>query len=74
MIALTIDPSNPATLYAASPGNGVYRSDNRGDTWTRLPLEISIVQALAVDPTDSARVYAGAAAKSSDAFVAKIVE
>jgi hypothetical protein len=33
-----------------------------------------MVQAQAVDPTNSARLYAGAVANPSDAFVARIVE
>jgi photosystem II stability/assembly factor-like uncharacterized protein len=72
--ALIIDPTNAAMLYTALTGGGVYRSANRGDTWTRLPPEFSTVQALAVDPSNTARVYAGAAANPSDAFVARIVE
>jgi len=34
---LATDPVNPATLYAASAaGEGLFRSDDSGDTWVRL--------------------------------------
>ena len=72
--ALAVDKLRPGTIYAAVVSGGVFRSSDRGDTWTRLPLEISKIQALAVDPTNSLRLYAGALQNPSDAFVARIEE
>lgn len=32
--ALAIDPSTPATLFAGTHGGGVFKSTNRGTSWT----------------------------------------
>ncbi len=61
--SLAIDPSNPATLYAAdgSYGSRIYRSDDWGDRWTEIGRGLSgdlFVYALAVHPTDSRTVLA----------------
>jgi photosystem II stability/assembly factor-like uncharacterized protein len=47
--AIAVDPSNPKTIWvgtgeswlrnSVSPGDGVYRSTDGGDSWTRLGLE-----------------------------------
>jgi photosystem II stability/assembly factor-like uncharacterized protein len=62
---LTIDPTNPETLYAASGsqynGDGVLKSINGGLSWTLLSnglTSISVIS-LAVDPINSQIVYAG---------------
>jgi hypothetical protein len=44
------------TLYAAT-ASGLYRSSNRGDTWTRTGLTVS-VHDLAIDPWDPGVLYA----------------
>jgi len=54
---LAIDPVNPDTLYAG--GLGVHRSVDGGKTWRKAGLPRSPVLALAVDPKDTAVVYAG---------------
>ena len=57
---LAIDPSNPATLYAALYFYGVYKSTNGGVSWAPATLGLPRdVQALSVDPTNSNTVYAG---------------
>lgn len=53
------------TIMVATAGQGILRSNDDGKTWHRLGLKEAIefdgvVRALAVDPTDSGRVYAGA--------------
>jgi photosystem II stability/assembly factor-like uncharacterized protein len=67
-------------LYAGTSPVGVYRSDNGGDSWRRLatpdlPERVRMgftcrVMRLAVDPSDSARIYAtlevGGAMRSLD--------
>ena len=74
---LVIDPSNPNTLFAATyqrrrtaccfvgggPGSGIWRSDDGGDSWTRLegnglPRGTMGRVALAMTPADSDVVYA----------------
>jgi photosystem II stability/assembly factor-like uncharacterized protein len=54
---LAIDPLNPDTLYAG--GLGVQRSVDGGKTWRQAGLPRSPVLALAVDPKETAVVYAG---------------
>jgi photosystem II stability/assembly factor-like uncharacterized protein len=54
---LAIDPLNPDTLYAG--GLGVHRSVDGGKTWRHAGLPRSPVLALAVDPKETAVVYAG---------------
>ena len=61
---LAIDPLNPDTLYAG--GLGVQRSVDGGKTWRQAGLPRSPVLALAVDPKETAVVYAG-----TDAGVSK---
>ncbi|PTY02351.1 hypothetical protein DB346_09590 [Verrucomicrobia bacterium LW23] len=72
--ALAVDPSNPKVLYMGidgdpTPGNadekggGIFRSDNGGYSWTQLasqPSSRRMFYGLAVDPTDSKRIFWGA--------------
>jgi photosystem II stability/assembly factor-like uncharacterized protein len=67
--AVTIDPSNPSTVWvgtgeawtrnSVSVGDGIYKSTDGGETWTNtgLPASERIVKIL-VHPTSSAVVYA----------------
>lgn len=68
--SLAIDPKNTQTIYAGTYGGGVFKSTNGGNAWTvvnsglketmgiqELPPH---VYALAIDPTSSQTVYAGA--------------
>jgi photosystem II stability/assembly factor-like uncharacterized protein len=72
--ALVLDPSAPATVYAAPLAGGLYRSADAGATFTPLPgLRIPLVNSIAIDPTNSSRIYTGTQFNSSDAFVMKIV-
>ncbi len=53
------------TIMVATAGQGILRSNDDGKTWHRLGLEEAIefdgvVRALAVDPTQPLRAYAGA--------------
>lgn len=59
--ALAIDPSNPATLYAAEYGGGVFKSINGGASWTASSSGLTNlgVLALVVDPSNPATLYAG---------------
>lgn len=59
--AVSVDPFDPAVLYAGA-GNRLYRSADRGDTWTELPLELPpqrSIRALAADPLTRDRIYVG---------------
>jgi photosystem II stability/assembly factor-like uncharacterized protein len=52
---LAIDPRNPSVVYAAA--GTVYRSADRGETWTSLVGPA--FTAVAVDPANSKAIYAG---------------
>ena len=69
--ALAVAPSNPAVIYAATgqvtvrydilSGNGVYRSDDAGKSWTHVGLDASEhCGALLIDPHDPDRVLVAA--------------
>jgi photosystem II stability/assembly factor-like uncharacterized protein len=53
---LAIDPQNPKTLYVAG-STGVFRSTDGAASWTRAG-NVSNTWYLAIDPLDSATVYA----------------
>jgi photosystem II stability/assembly factor-like uncharacterized protein len=53
-----VDPNNPATLFAAVAGEGLYRSDDGGESFEEVSSEVGgAVMALAV--TDDGRLLAG---------------
>jgi photosystem II stability/assembly factor-like uncharacterized protein len=52
---LAVDPRNPSVIYAAA--GTVYRSADRGETWTSLVGPA--FTALALDPANPSAVYAG---------------
>ncbi len=66
--ALAIDPINPSTVYAGT-GNGIYKTIDAGSTWTPINNGVVFpvgnanypiaVRSLAIDPSNSAIVYAG---------------
>jgi len=67
--AIAVAPSDPKIIYVASGeglhrpdlsvGNGVYRSNDGGQTWMHLALDDSQqIPSIAVDPRDANRVYA----------------
>ena len=67
--AIAVAPSDPRIVYVASGeglqrpdlsvGDGIYRSDDAGKTWTHLGLrDGQQIPALAVDPRDPNRLFA----------------
>ena len=56
---LANDPINPRIIYAGSQGEGVFKSDDCGETWNQVGLASEFVKALAVSPHDSETIYAG---------------
>ena len=64
---VAVDPNNPLVLYATSdaPAAGtsaIRKSVDGGRTWTRLAPgspRLSLLTCLAVDPTDSSKLYVG---------------
>ena len=66
--ALAIDPSAPSTLYAGTAdmyapwaGSGILKSSDGGTSWTAMNAGLTnpFVNALAIDPSTPARLYAG---------------
>ncbi len=66
---ITLDPSDPDIVYVGTGdrnisgypaiGNGVYRSDDAGETWSHLGLaDQCIVSKIVVDPDDTQTIYA----------------
>ena len=60
---LVVDPSTPATIYAATRDKGVFKSTNSGSTWiaSNTGLTSLAIQALAIDPVTPANLYAAGA-------------
>ncbi|HEY3132173.1 MAG TPA: hypothetical protein VGL91_22140 [Acidobacteriota bacterium] len=67
--AVTIDPSNPKTIWvgtgeswvrnSVSVGDGIYKTTDGGDNWQRMGLEDSEhISRILVDPQNSDTVYA----------------
>ena len=67
---IAVDPSMPNAIYVASAHNGVYRSRDHGESWTRIrePREQD-VRSILVDPASGA-IYIGATG-ASNAFVTR---
>jgi photosystem II stability/assembly factor-like uncharacterized protein len=59
--SIVIDPDNPDTMWAASAGGGIWRTENGGLKWTPVDdlMANLAVCCLAVDPTDRKTIYAG---------------
>lgn len=69
--ALAQDPSNPNTVYAGTgeanssgdsfDGEGLFRSEDGGDTWSPLGLEATRhIARVVIDPTDTNRLFVAA--------------
>lgn len=68
--AIAIDPSNPEIVYVGTGdpnitgypflGDGLYRSVNGGQSWSRIGLaETRIISKIVIDPSNSQRIYVG---------------
>ncbi len=57
--ALTPHPTKPSTVYAATR-KGLYRSDDEGATWTRLPAPEGVQYwSVLIDPKNPDRIFCG---------------
>jgi photosystem II stability/assembly factor-like uncharacterized protein len=60
--SLTQADSNPNVLIAGT-FNGIFKSENSGDSWTQLPTQgtpgLVHVESLAIDPRTTSTIYAG---------------
>jgi len=62
--SIVINPQRSSALIVGGSSyeprfNGIWRSDDTGATWTRVALDSIAIYALAFDPTDTSRVFAG---------------
>jgi len=68
---ITLDPNDPDVIYVGTGdpsitgypfiGDGVYKSDDAGTTWTHLGLsQVGIVSKIQIDPTDTDIIYVAA--------------
>ena len=68
--ALVVDPNNPKVVYLGldgdasegNPGGGIFKSEDGGENWKQLPNQPGsrrMFYGLAVDPTDSKRIFWG---------------
>lgn len=73
--AMAVDPKSPDTVYLGMDGDptgGVFKSTDGGETWERLPNQpgsLKVFHGLAVDPTDSKRIYWAASGNNGGAYV-----
>jgi hypothetical protein len=55
---VTLDPRNPDRMYACGFDQGVYRSDDRGETWRRIRgFNFKWGHRVVPDPADASRIY-----------------
>jgi hypothetical protein len=60
ILSVAVAPSTPSVLYAGSDEVGVFKSTDGAANWTPVTGGLGLrVAALAVDPVESSRVYAG---------------
>src|SRR5258705_5342708 len=61
VISITLDPTNPDIVYAGAANGGVWKSTNRGRTWSpKSDYQMSLaIGALAIDPNNHLRIFAG---------------
>lgn len=59
--SIAFDPANSAIVYSGSVSGGIWKSTNRGGTWSALNDFTSnlVIGAIAIDPTNSNVIYAG---------------
>lgn len=73
--ALAADPKNPMTMYLGidgDDGGGVFKSTDGGLTWNRLPNQPGsrrMFYGIAVDPTDSNRIYWGSCGDNGGVWI-----
>lgn len=60
-LALAVDPTTPAVVYAGTDGAGVFRSTDAGVHWTAVNTGLPYVRvsSLAVDPASKGTIYVG---------------
>lgn len=54
-----VDPTDPQTIYAGTPGGGLWKSTDNGQNWAPLFTDLPTlgVSGIAIDPTDPQTIY-----------------
>jgi photosystem II stability/assembly factor-like uncharacterized protein len=52
-----LDPKNPSLVYSGGADSGLWLSEDRGETWRLLGLEGLTICEVAIDPTDTRRIF-----------------
>lgn len=55
---LVFDPMNPSVLYLATSNDGLYKTVNGGDQWTRTGLNEGNITSVSVHPTETNTIFA----------------
>jgi photosystem II stability/assembly factor-like uncharacterized protein len=59
ILEITIDETSPSTIYVGTDGDGVFRSLDGGSSWSSTGLVAVRVNAIGIDPTNPANIFAG---------------
>lgn len=61
ILCLAIDPNNSDILWAGSASGGIWKSINRGNSWSPVITNLPVlgVSSILVDPANSNTIYAG---------------
>jgi photosystem II stability/assembly factor-like uncharacterized protein len=70
VLALTIDPNDPATVWAGTRhGGGIIETTNGGEDWQAMGLaDTLVVDAIAVNPDDSNEILVGAGSSAGSIY------
>ncbi len=58
VLYLRIDPQDPQTIYAGTPGLGLLRTENGGDNWNRNQANFTRATDIFINPQNSQEMYA----------------
>ena len=56
---VTVDPHDPKTIYAGTPGSGLWRTQDGGENWVLLTPDLPVlgISDIAIDPNDAKTIY-----------------
>lgn len=57
VLDIVINPQNPKVVYVGTKENGIFRSENGGETWAESRSDFSYVKRIALDPQDENVLY-----------------
>lgn len=60
-IGLAVDPHNPGTVYAATPGLGLFKSTDQANSWSPVNsgLTVTLIYSVAADVQNPSTIYTG---------------